>query len=78
ALRQAFLSVEGVTDLIAKIVDSVYTAAEYDEFLLFKYMIIKSVSAGKMFPVEIDATDIRNTAIAFRGTSNVLPFVSSK
>ena len=78
ALRQAFLSVDGVTDLIAKIVDSVYTAAEYDEFLLFKYMLIKSISAGKMFPVEIDASDIRNAAIAFRGTSNVLPFMSSK
>lgn len=78
ALRQAFLSVDGVTDLIAKIVDSVYTAAEYDEYLLFKYMIIKSVAAGKMFPVEIDASDIRNTAIAFRGTSNMLPFMSTK
>ena len=34
-LRQAFLSFSGVEDLIAKIVDSVYRAAEYDEFLLF-------------------------------------------
>ena len=34
-LRTAFLSADGVTDMIAKIVDSVYTAAEYDEFLLF-------------------------------------------
>lgn len=78
ALRQAFLSVDGVTDLIAKIVDSVYTAAEYDEFLLFKYMIIKAVSHGKMYPVGIDASDIRNAATAFRGTSNLLPFMSSK
>ena len=29
-LRQAFLSVNGVQDLIAKIIDSVYTASEYD------------------------------------------------
>ena len=77
-LKEAFLSLDGVTDLIARIVDSVYTAAEYDEFLLFKYMLIKSITKGEMFPVEIDASDIKNTAIAFRGTSNVLPFMSSK
>ena len=77
-LKEAFLSLDGVTDLIARIVDSVYTAANYDEFLLFKYMLIKSITKGEMFPVEIDASDIKNTAIAFRGTSNVLPFMSSK
>ena len=35
-LRMAFLSAEGVTDLIARIVDAVYTAANYDEYLLFE------------------------------------------
>ena len=30
-LARAFTSADGVTDLIARIVDSVYTAAEYDE-----------------------------------------------
>lgn len=77
-LKEAFLTLDGVTDLIARIVDSVYTAANYDEFLLFKYMLIKAITKGEMFPVEIDASDIKNTAIAFRGTSNVLPFMSSK
>ena len=50
-LRMAFLSVNGVQDLIAKIVDSVYVAAEYDEYLLFKYLIIKAIAHGKMYPV---------------------------
>lgn len=77
-LRQAFLSMDGVQDLIAKIVDSVYKAAEYDEFLLFKYLIIKAVSHGKMYPVAFDAADIKNAAIAFRGTSNQLTFMSNK
>lgn len=77
-LRQAFLSMDGVQDLIAKIVDSVYKAAEYDEFLLFKYLIIKAVSHGKMYPVAFDADDIKNAAIAFRGTSNQLTFMSNK
>jgi hypothetical protein len=77
-LQQAFLSIDGVQDLIAKIVDSVYQAAEYDEFLLFKYLIIKAVSHGKMYPVAFDAADIKNAAIAFRGTSNQLTFMSNK
>ena len=77
-LHQAFLTIDGVQDLIAKIVDSVYQAAEYDEFLLFKYLIIKAVSHGKMYPVAFDAADIKNAAIAFRGASNQLTFMSNK
>lgn len=77
-LRQAFLSIEGVQNLIAKIVDSVYTAAEYDEFLLFKYLLIKAISHGKMFPTSIGAgTDLSEAAVQFRGTSNLLPFMSN-
>ena len=77
-LRMAFVSADGVQNLIAKIVDAVYTAAEYDEFLLFKYLIIKSVSAGKLYPVSIgDGTDLKDAAKAFRGTSNVIQFMST-
>lgn len=77
-LKQAFLSLEGVQNLIAKIVDAVYTGAEYDEFLLFKYLMIKAISHGKMKPESIgDGTDLKESAVAFRGTSNLLPFISS-
>lgn len=77
-LRQAFLSIEGVQNLIAKIVDSVYTAAEYDEFLLFKYLLIKAISHGKMFPTSIGAgANLSEAAVQFRGTSNLLPFMSN-
>lgn len=77
-LRMAFLSVNGVQDLIAKIVDAVYTAAEYDEYLLFKYLIIKAVSHGKMYPQPFDDSDIHNAAIAFRSMSNQATFMSNK
>lgn len=76
-LRMAFLSMDGVQDLIARIVDAVYTAANYDEFLLFKYMLIKSISSGKMYPVAFDATDLKEAAVQFRGKSNLLPFMSN-
>lgn len=77
-LRMAFLSINGVQDLIAKIVDAVYTAAEYDEFLLFKYLMIKAIASGKMHPVYIGNGEIREAAISFRGVSNDLTFLKTK
>lgn len=76
-LRQAFVSAAGVQDLIADIIDRVYTSNEYDEYLLFKYLIIKGVNSGKLTPVSVDtSSDIDNAAIAFRGTSNKFTFMS--
>lgn len=77
-LRLAFLSMNGVQDLIAKIVNSVYVAAEYDEYLLFKYLMIKAIANGKMYPVSFDAADIHNAAKSFRAMSNQLTFMSGK
>lgn len=77
-LRTAFLSVDGVQDLIAKIVDSVYTAAEYDEYLLFKYLMIKAIAHGKMYAQGIGTADMKDAAIAFRGMSNKLTFMETR
>lgn len=78
-LYQAFLSLDGVTSLIANIVEQVYTSAEYDEFLLFKYLLIKAITKGKLAPVSIGTgADLRIAAEKFRGTSNKLPFMSRK
>lgn len=77
-LRMAFLSENGVTDLVAKIVNSVYQAAEYDEYLLFKYLLIKAISGGKMYPVGFDASVMENAAKKFRGMSNLLTFMKSE
>lgn len=78
-LQLAFLSVDGVQNLIGKIVDSVYTAAEYDEFLLFKYLLIKAISHGKMYPVSIgDGTKLSDSAVQFRGISNMITFMKSE
>ena len=78
-LRQAFLSMDGVQDLIAKITDSVYQANEYDEFLLFKYLMIKAITKGKMYPVSIgDGSDMAKSAVAFRSMSNQLSFMNTK
>nr|DAQ22795.1 MAG TPA: Head protein [Caudoviricetes sp.] len=76
-LRQAFTSISGVEDLISRIIDSVIRAAEYDDFLLVKYLLIKAVSHGKMKPVAFDAADSKNAATTFRGTSNMLTFMKN-
>ena len=78
-LKLAFTSVNGVQDLIAKIINSVTTASEYDEFLLFKYLMIKAISHGKMYPVSIgDGTDMKQAAVAYRGASNKIQFIGTK
>lgn len=77
-LRMAFTSMDGVQDLITKIVDSVYVANEYDEYLLFKYLMIKAITKGKMYPVAIDADNIKDAAKKFRSYSNQLQFLSKK
>ena len=74
-LRMAFTSLNGVEDLIARIIQQVYTAAEYDEFLLFKYLLIKGVAKGQLYPVGFDATNKNNAAVEFRAMSNMLPFM---
>ena len=78
-LRTAFTSMDGVQDMIAKIVDSVYQANEYDEYLLFKYLMIKAITSGKMYPVSIgDGTTMTDAAVQFRRMSNQLQFMSTK
>lgn len=85
-LYTAFQSIDGVTDLITKIVDAVYTSAEYDEFLLFKYLIIKAVNAGVVktdYTKVADANalteaDHKSFAKKFRSFSNRFQFMSSK
>lgn len=77
-LRQAFVSEAGVRDMIEKIISSIYNAWEYDEFLLFKFLMIKAVAHGKMKPVAFNSSDMKNAAKAFRGTSNKLTFMSNE
>ncbi|MBO5681076.1 MAG: hypothetical protein J6T08_05110 [Lentisphaeria bacterium] len=76
-LRRAFLSADGVENMITSILDQIYVSAEYDEFLLFKYMLIKAIAAGKAYPVAFDATTPKAGAIVFRQYSNMLPFMKT-
>lgn len=80
-LRQAFLSWQGITDLIAKIVDAMYTGANYDEFQTMKYMLAKRILNGQLFPVTIptvETTNMKAIVSTIKGVSNKFEFLSSK
>ena len=79
-LRQAFLSWNGITDLIARIVDAMYTGAAYDEFMVMKYMLARHILDGHMYAVEIPAvsTDtMKDIVSTVKGVSNKFTFMSS-
>lgn len=74
-LRQAFQNEAGVNNLIDKIVNSMYTGAEYDEYLLFKYALIKGITKGKLYPVSIGTgANLSEAAVEFRAMSNLITF----
>lgn len=80
-LRQAFLSAEGVTDLIARIVDTLYSGSEFDEFLIMKQLIADAARAGKMFPINIPAPSsatAKQIVTTIKGISNKLEFMSNQ
>lgn len=56
-LRQAFLSLNGVTDLIARIVNSLYSGAAYDEYIMMKYVIAQSLIPGNVKMTKIAAVE---------------------
>lgn len=80
-LRQAFLSWNGITDLIARIVDAMYTAANYDEFITMKYLLAKHLIAGNIYANQIDTVSTENMksiVATIKGVSNSLEFLSNK
>lgn len=80
-LRQAFLSWNGITDLISKIVDAMYTGANYDEFQTMKYMLAKRILNGQLYPVTIPTVQTENMkdiVTTIKGVSNKFEFMSSK
>lgn len=76
-LNQAFLSWDGITDLISKIVNAMYTAANYDEFVTTKYMLAKAILDGRLSAVTVDANDAKGAVTKIKGVSNALTFMSN-
>lgn len=80
-LRTAFLSYQGVEDLVSKIIEAVYTSDEYDEFLLMKNVFFEAGVRGALRPVTVPGLDsdvnAKKTMTLFRQTALDLTFMRS-
>lgn len=81
-LRKAFRDENGMQSLIAKITESLYTSANYDEFCSIKYMIASMILKGLVYPVDISSASTGETlqkeyATKFRSISNKWEFLST-
>lgn len=80
-LSTAFLSADGVLDLIGRIVDTLYTSSELDEFLTMKQLIANDAKAGKFYPIgvgEITADNAKTIVTKIKQVSNQLEFMSGR
>lgn len=78
-LRQAFLSDTGILDLITRIIESLYTSANYDEFLTMKYMIAKMALDGNINTYNVGSVEAENADIILtdiKELSNNLTFMN--
>lgn len=80
-LRQAFLAPEGVYDLIGGLYESLYSGAEYDEFLTTKYLIAKMILGGFIKSTQIPAVTaatVKEVATTMAEASYMFRFPSNK
>lgn len=78
-LRQAFTSINGVSDLIKGCITSLVTAMNYDEFNVMKYMLGRLALDGKIKVVSIDTpsnTTGHAIVTAIKSVSNKMEFLS--
>ena len=80
-LRQAFLSWEGITELISKIVDAMYTGANYDEFQTMKYLLARHILNGELLATQVatvNTSNMRSIVGTIKGVSNHFEFMTNK
>lgn len=81
-LRQAFLSFSELSDLIARIVDSLYTSMNLDEYLVMKYMLCREMLNGGIYTVTTPAisgadADPEGAVELYRQYTNALTYLKS-
>jgi hypothetical protein len=81
-LRTAFLAWSGITDLVTRIIDSLYTGMNYDEYITMKYMLCRAILNGGIGGYKVaDFTSNANLGdliASVRGTVNNMEFLSDK
>lgn len=79
--RQAFLSFQGVNDLLSRKIQSMYTAMNYDEYLMTKYMSARAILNGYFYPVpiqQINGSTARDVTTSIVAAAQSLQFMSKK
>ena len=79
SLEKAFVSEQGMRTLIAGIVDSLYSGANYDEFVSMKNIFAES--ADEMYYIKTDAptvANIHNIVTNIKSASNLMEFMSNQ
>ena len=81
-LKQAFLSYDGITDLISRITNSLYSGAAYDEFLMIRYLLARNILNNHLYVVPVDGVGDeakgKATIKAIKAATNKLQFMSSE
>lgn len=76
-LRKAFLTYDGVTDLISDITKQLYTSMNYDEFQSMKYLLAVALLGGFVKTSQVKADTADAGAIAFKATSDLFTFMNT-
>ncbi len=73
-LRTAFVSDSGISDLVGRIVESLYNGSEFDEFVIMKDMITNAAANGRLTPVKITSKEPKDIVRAIKAMSNKMRF----
>ncbi len=79
-IKKAFVTMEGVVDLITRVIEQIYTAAEYDEFNIMKYLLACHIIDGNIAVVTIPTpnseTNIKEGIISIKSVSNKMTYLN--
>lgn len=79
-IKKAFITMEGVVDLITRIIEQIYTAAEYDEFNIMKYLLACHALDGHITVVNIpnpnSEANIKEGVISIKTVSNRMTYMN--
>lgn len=80
-LSKAFLTADGVKNLVYKIIDTMYKSMNYDEFLVMKYVLMKNIISGNIKTVQVPeatASNMETIAAQMQAYSDKFTLLSNK
>lgn len=80
-LRTAFLTWSGIHDLVGRIIEQAYTSANWDEFIMFKYLVASAAAQNMLYPIEVSeptAETAKSVTTAMVAASNALQFMDAQ